>query len=79
LLIKLSQFSENALKAFTHLNPSIVATYCYQLCQKFNEFYQNCPVIKSEHSMFRLALVESFRQILRNALRLLGIEVVEEM
>ncbi len=79
LIKALSQFSNNVLESFTHLNPSFIANYCYQISQKFNEFYQSCPVIKSDSSMFRLALVESFRQILRNALRLLGIEALEEM
>ena len=79
LIKKLSQFSEAVIDSFTHLNPSIISNYCYQICQKFNEFYQSCPVIKSDNSMFRLSLVESFRQILRNALHLLGIDVLEEM
>jgi len=79
LVKKLYQFSEVIVDSFIHLNPSMIANYCYQVCQKFNEFYQSCPVIKSESSMFRLALVESTRQILRNALHLLGIGVLEEM
>jgi arginyl-tRNA synthetase len=79
LIKKLSQFPDIVIDSFTHLNPSIIANYCYQVCQKFNEFYQSCPVIKSESATFRLALVESSRQILRNALHLLGIEVLEEM
>jgi arginyl-tRNA synthetase len=79
LVKKLSQFPAVVLDSFNHLNPSLIANFAYQSCQKFNEFYQNCPVIKSDKSAFRLALVESFRQILRNALHLLGIEVIEEM
>lgn len=79
LVKKLSQFSEIVINSFVNLNPSIIANYCYQICQKFNEFYQSCPVIKSESAEFRLALVDSFRQILKNSLNLLGIEVVEEM
>ena len=79
LIKKLSQFPDIVIDSFTHLNPSMIANYCYQVCQKFNEFYQSCPVIKSESATFRLALVESSRQILRNALHLLGIEVLEEM
>ena len=79
LIKKLSQFQDQVLESFTHLNPSFIANYCYQVCQKFNEFYQSCPVISSDHSMFRLALVESSRQVLRNALGLLGIATLEEM
>ncbi len=79
LVKKLYEFPDLVVKAFDSMNPSLIAGFCYQVCQKFNEFYQSCPVIKSEKASFRLALVESFRQILRNALHLLGIDVVEEM
>jgi len=79
LVKKLSQFQETVIKAFNHLNPSEIANYCYQLSQKFNEFYQECPVIGSEQESFRLALVEAFRQVLRNSIHLLGIDLLEEM
>jgi len=79
LVKKLSQFQDIVIKAFNHLNPSEIANYCYQLSQKFNEFYQECPVINSEQESFRLALVEAFRQVLRNSIHLLGIDVLEEM
>jgi len=57
----------------------LIANYSYQLAQIFNEFYHTCPVIGSGQEGFRLALVESFRQVLKNSLNLLGIEAVEEM
>jgi len=79
LIKKLSQFQPTVVNAFQHLNPSIIANYCYQISQKFNEFYHECHVINSKQEPFRLALVEAFRQILKNALNLLGIEVLEEM
>ena len=77
---KLSQFSEVVERSYRNLNPSLIANYAYQLAQTFNEFYHACKVIGSEEQeTFRLALVESFRQVLRNALSLLGIETIEEM
>jgi arginyl-tRNA synthetase len=79
LVKMLSLFSGKVVESFNKLNPSVMAAYCYDTCQKFNEFYQTCPVIKSENAAFRLALVEAFRQTLRNALHLLGIDVLEEM
>jgi arginyl-tRNA synthetase len=79
LVKKLSQFPEVVLNSYKNLNPAIIANYCYQLAQIFNEFYHTCPVIGSEQESFRLALVESFRQVLRNSLKLLGIETIEEM
>jgi arginyl-tRNA synthetase len=79
LVKKLSQFPEIVFNAYKNLNPSIIANYSYQLAQIFNEFYHACKVIGSEQEAFRLALVQSFRQVLKNSLKLLGIETVEEM
>jgi arginyl-tRNA synthetase len=79
LIKKLSMFSEVVIKAGKTLNPSMIANYSYQLCKIFNEFYQLHKVIGSEEETFRLVLTESFRQVLRNALHLLGIETLEEM
>ncbi len=79
LVKKLSYFSEIVSNAARGLNPSIIANYSYQLAQLFNEFYHSCKVIGSEQEAFRLALVQSFRQVLKNSLKLLGIETIEEM
>ena len=79
LVKKLSQFSEVVLNSYKNLSPSFIANYAYQLAKIFNEFYHACPVIGSQQESFRLALVEAFRQILKNSLRLLGIDVLEEM
>lgn len=79
LVKKISFFPSVVDSAYSHLNPAEIANYSYQLSQLFNEFYHNCKVIGSEQEAFRLALVESFRQTLKNALRLLGIETIEEM
>lgn len=81
LVKKLSDFPEIVKKAGEKYNPSTVAHYSYELAQLFNEFYHACPVIDADKDVknFRLALVESFRIVLKNALSLLGIETLEEM
>ena len=79
LVKKISQFPEIVLNAYLHSNPSAIANYSYQLAQLFNEFYHACPVINSENESFRLALVKSFRQVLKNSLSLLGIKTIERM
>lgn len=79
LVKKLSYFPEVVSNAAKTLNPSLIANYSYQLSQLFNEFYHECKVIGSEEEAFRLALVQSFRQVLKNAFGLLGIETIEEM
>jgi arginyl-tRNA synthetase len=79
LIKKILDFPEIVIKSKESLNPSLIANYSYQLSQLFNEFYHSCPVINSDNENFRLLLVDSFRQVLKNSLYLLGIEVMEEM
>ncbi len=81
LLKKVSEFPELVEKAGREMRPHYVATYTYELCDAFNEFYQAVPVLKaSEKEMkARLALVGAVRITLRNTLNLLGIEAPEKM
>lgn len=79
LVKKLFQFPEIIEKAYKDLNPSYIANYSYQLAKTFNEFYHSCPVINSKQEIFRINLVKSFRQVLKNSLNLLGIDVIEKM
>ena len=76
---KLLEFREVIFASYRNLSPSLIANYSYQLAQIFNEFYHSCQVIGSKQESFRLALVEAFRQILKNSLKLLGIKTLEKM
>jgi len=51
------------------------------LAQSFNNFYNLCPVLKSEGVAlsFRLHLIKAVEQAMTKGLYLLGIETVEEM
>jgi arginyl-tRNA synthetase len=56
--------------------------YAYSLCVAFNSFYNHCPVLKAETPALveaRLLLVELCRQVLSNALDLLGIRSLERI
>jgi|APSaa5957512576_1039674.scaffolds.fasta_scaffold00545_13 arginyl-tRNA synthetase len=79
LLKKIDSFGDVVAKAYDSLAPNLIANYCYELAQMFNEFYHACPVLGSVEEGFRLALVKKFRDVLKSGLDLLGIEVVEEM
>jgi len=79
LIKKIYTFSELVLNAQKSLNPSLIANYSFELAQIFNEFYHTCPVVGNKAEAFRLSLVNSFRTTMKNALYLLGIEVMEEM
>ncbi|MFX1565441.1 MAG: arginine--tRNA ligase [Promethearchaeota archaeon] len=59
-----------------------LAEYAYALCVAFNSFYNHCPVLKADTTALknaRLLLVDLSRQVLSNALKLLGIEPLERI
>jgi arginyl-tRNA synthetase len=79
LLKKIDQFPEFVQTAGARLAPSLLAGYAFELAQVFNEFYHECPVLKSEWAGYRIALVQVFRSVIGKCLDLLGIEKIEEM
>ena len=79
LVVLLSKFGDVVLDSYKNLNPALIANYSYELSKAFNEFYNSCPVIGSPQEKFRIAIVKSFRQVLKNSLSLLGIETLEKM
>jgi arginyl-tRNA synthetase len=79
LVKKIIEFPEIIKHSSERFDPSLIAHYSFQLAQLFNEFYHSCPVLESKEESFRIKLVEAFRTTIKNALYLLGIEVMEEM
>ena len=81
LIKEIYNFPSIVKEAASHLKPSIIANYAYELAKKFNEFYQVCRcIVENKQEMAaRLALVEAFRYTIKNTLLLLGIETLERM
>lgn len=63
------------------LLPNHLCEYLYQLSDKFNKFYEDCPVLKSEEPIrtSRLLLCDLTARTLKLGLSLLGISVLERM
>ncbi len=82
LIRKLSEYPSVLSEAIKENNPSKVATFVYDLAKRFNAFYTNVPVLKSETENLkksRLLLTAASVQVITNALGVLGIEVPEKM
>ncbi|UCD03083.1 MAG: arginine--tRNA ligase, partial [Candidatus Aenigmatarchaeota archaeon] len=80
VLRKVSEFPEIVEKSGAEMRPHYIATYAYELCDTFNEFYQHVPVLNSgKERGTRLALVKAVSITVRNALNLLGIEAPGKM
>ncbi len=63
------------------LKPHLLCTYLYELAAKYNGFYENCDVLKSEDSTraSRLRLIDVTAKTMALGLDLLGIEHPEQM
>jgi len=82
IILTLASFSDTFIEATEYLKPNLIADYANALSDKFNTFYNALPVIKAEPpelSDARLALTDSVRAVLRNALNLIGILAPEKM
>jgi len=76
----LMEFSNAIKRACENFDPSQVAKYIVDLAQSFNKYYAEVKVLEdSEEKQARLALVYSVTVVLKEGLRLLGIDAPEEM
>lgn len=63
-------------------NPGIIANFVYELATTYNQFYQECPILKEENvsrRSFRLNLSEKTAEVIHLSMSLLGIEVPQRM
>ncbi|EKN71048.1 arginyl-tRNA synthetase [Neobacillus bataviensis LMG 21833] len=76
----LMEFAPAVKRACDNYDPSQVAKYIVDLAQAFNKYYAEVKVLEeSMEKQARLALVYSVTVVLKEGLRLLGIEAPEEM
>ena len=82
-VIKLLEAFPQAIKtAAEQQNPGIIANYTYDLVKQYNSFYQSVPILAAEDEnerIFRVKLSKKVGDTIKNAFKLLGIEVPERM
>jgi arginyl-tRNA synthetase len=61
--------------------PNHLCAHLYEVSQAYNQFYENCPVLRSEEPVrtSRLALCDATARTLRTGLAVLGIGVLERI
>jgi len=81
LLRFMCTFPETVSLSADTMSPHLVANFLYDFAQKFNSFYSEVPVLNAKEDLrfFRLVLVYCSSQVIKNGLKLLGINVVEKM
>lgn len=82
-IAKLIAGFNNAINsAINKYEPSVITRYVIEVARAFNKFYNMYPILSCEDEGLksaRLKLVEATTILIKNALSLLGIEVVEKM
>jgi len=82
LLRTIYKFPEIIKEAAEKFSPNLICNFAFDLTQKYNLFYDFCPVIKAETKelkILRLALTTAVSQVLKNSLSILGISAPERM
>jgi arginyl-tRNA synthetase len=82
LLEIIARLPEEVARAAEAYKPVIIAMYCFELADAFNNFYHNCPILRAgsdDKVRARLALTAAAKQTIDNALGLLGITAPDIM
>lgn len=79
LLRSYPSYSDIIEIAGENYSPNLICNYLYDLSQKYNTFYNKHRIIGSDNEELRLALTVATGQVIKNGLKLLGIQAPEKM
>ena len=82
LIKKISIFPEIVSEAGSSYSPALIANYCYDLAKEFNQFYHDYTILgenDESKKILRLVLTENTSKVIKNGMKLLGIECPERM
>ena len=77
LIKTLSLFPNKTKAAIDEMEPSVITRYAIDICNAFNRFYQECPIVSCEDAekrAFRLTLTKCVRDILGRSLELICVK-----
>lgn len=82
VVIEIEKFPTIIEQAATELNPSVIAIYVFRLAQTYNSFVTEHRILAAESDEkkeWRLQLSQATARVIKEGMRLLGIEVPERM
>lgn len=82
MILLLENYGSVLDESAREMNPSIIANYAFNVAKLFNSFYAEHSVLQAESEdkkAFRLALSMMTANVIKNSLKLLGINVPERM
>lgn len=82
LLKQIQLFPETIQLAATNYSPALIANYTYDLVKEFNSYYQNVPILPEpdmQKKAFRVQLARKVGEVIKSAMRLLGVDAPDRM
>jgi len=81
LLRVLVRFPEVVEESYDSLSPHFLTVYGHDLAQAFHAFYNKCPILTADSEIreARMALVSGTHRVLRNLLKILGVNAPDQM
>lgn len=82
ILRALYKFPEVVERSAQEFAPNIMCNYLFDLCQRFNLFYNDISILNSENEAekkFRVSLTYSVKTVIKEGLEILGISATEKM
>ena len=82
ILKQLTQFPISVKAAADNYSPALIANYTFELVKLFNSYYQSITILKVNDNTiknFRLTLSFKVGEVIKNSMKLLGINVPEKM
>ena len=81
IIKSLYEFSDVIEDAMEKYEPFYITRYIVDLAQKYNRFYNKCPILKEEKELkkARLLITYGVNKVIKTGLNLLGIETPEKM
>jgi len=82
LLVLMASYPDVLEEALEKYDPSVVASYCYNLAKNFHRYYHDNVILDSEDvlmSSYRIYLSTTIAKILKKGMKLLGIDMPDYM
>ena len=82
IIKQLMEFPSTIQEAAANYSPALMANYVYDLVKEYNTYYQNTAILTAESEElinFRLALSIKVGEVIKTAMRMLGVAVPDRM
>jgi len=78
---KLYEFEDIIKDSYNNYDPSLIAKYILELCQDFNKMYSSVRILDESENVknYKLMICEATSIVIKEAMRLLGISVIDKM